>query len=122
MSQETKVWVPTDLLSEEEIAEARSRGEEKFKVDDFFGCGFAALSAEKGVDRLAQGAYHAYGARVGYQNERGEAMPEWETLPPPVRDAWRNATAAILNDSNPDGGLSLNVWGSDKPFSPQQRL
>lgn len=48
------------------------------------------------IDKLAQGAYAAYGASTGNKNFRGEEMPTWEALPDKIRAAWCAATESIV--------------------------
>ena len=47
------------------------------------------------LDDLALRAYTAYGASTGGVNFRGEPMPTWGALPEPIKQAWREASAAI---------------------------
>jgi hypothetical protein len=42
-------------------------------------------------------AYEAYGDRAGWKNYRGDAMPAWADLPPPIRLCWEAATTKIID-------------------------
>lgn len=47
--------------------------------------------------RLARIAYEAYAKVTGGKNFLGEPMPEWSSLPQPIRDAWDAATGAVID-------------------------
>jgi hypothetical protein len=47
-------------------------------------------------DQTAQRAYKAYGDSTGWVNFLGKPMPKWEDLPPAIQQAWRDATAAVV--------------------------
>lgn len=43
----------------------------------------------------ARVAYAAYGKRTDNKNFRGEEMPKFDELPETIREAWRDAAAAV---------------------------
>ena len=47
-------------------------------------------------DETAQAAYKAYGASTGWINFMGKPMPYWKDLPEAIQQAWRDATAAVV--------------------------
>jgi hypothetical protein len=47
-------------------------------------------------DETAKVAYAAYGASTGWVNFMGKPMPKWEDLPEKIQQAWRDATAAVV--------------------------
>jgi hypothetical protein len=49
-----------------------------------------------GPDETAQRAYHAYGVSTGGVNFLGKPMPQWRELTPAIQQAWRDATAAVV--------------------------
>ena len=48
------------------------------------------------IEKLAMGAYAAYGRSTGNKNFRGEPMPTWEALPESIREAWRAAVESVV--------------------------
>lgn len=44
---------------------------------------------------LAEVAYRAYGDWADWTNYAGNAMPAWEALPEPQRNAWAAAAGAV---------------------------
>ncbi len=42
----------------------------------------------------AEFAYRAYGAVTDFKNYQGLPMPEWDALPPKIREAWVAAAKA----------------------------
>jgi len=47
-------------------------------------------------DQTAQAAYAAYGDSTGWVNFLGKPMPKWAELPEKIQQAWRDATAAVV--------------------------
>ena len=47
-------------------------------------------------DQTAQVAYDAYGNSTGWVNFLGKPMPKWVDLPAAIQQAWRDATAAVV--------------------------
>lgn len=45
---------------------------------------------------LPERAYTAYGASAGWQNFRGEPMPEWQSLPEQTRKHWEAAVGEVV--------------------------
>jgi len=113
------------LLTEIEITEAQA--ENRMTVSNE-GYSSVAFPNDKGVDRLAQRAYHDYGAITGHKNYQGLPMPDWKDLTPTIRDAWKNAVASVLFHCRYDSlqlvakDDALVVKSSDKPFVPQGLL
>ncbi len=111
-------------LTVEEIAQAQADG--RFQVDENSFYGYAALRDNVAIDRLAQSAYHAYGAQTDYKNYQGNPMPEWTDLPQGIKSAWRNAVADILGNIGLDSGNiqpakpepQINLLLTTKPFNP----
>ena len=54
----------------------------------------AMATDELEITRLA---YRAYGDVVEWRNFRGDRMPDFDDLPPRIRDAWRAATLAAID-------------------------
>lgn len=50
------------------------------------------------IDRMLGGKelYAAYGESTGWKNFQGNAMPDWESLPGGIRQAWGAVAAAVL--------------------------
>ena len=108
------ICVSSGLLTHLEITELQSL--DRFRVKEN-GLGFGLCPEDKGIDRLAQAAYHDYGAVTNHLNYQGLPMPNWEDLTDKIRDAWRNATLSILINSYYDATTTLVP--TDKPFNPQ---
>lgn len=115
------IYICSGLLTELEISEAQA--EARFTVTAR-GLGFAKCPDQHAIDRLAQHAYHAYGATTDYKNFRGEPMPEWKDLPDQIRAAWRSAAADIvfnlgyLHNIGPTGDTEVSLPGSIREFRP----
>lgn len=48
------------------------------------------------LEHAARDAYESYGASVGWKNYRGDAMPAWNALPMPIKQAWGAAVKSTL--------------------------
>lgn len=115
------IQVSSGLLTNLEIAELRSI-ECFYVAEDGSGLGFGLCPEDKGIDRLAQSAYHNYGAVTNYQNYQGLPMPEWKELPDAIRNAWRNAILSVLINSGYDpiiSSIDTSLYPTNKNFEPQ---
>lgn len=108
------IFVSSGLLTHLEIAELQSL--DRFRVNED-GLGFGLCPEDKGIDRLAQAAYHDYGAVTNHLNYQGLPMPNWEDLTDKIRDAWRNATLSILINCGYDATTTLAP--TNKAFNPK---
>jgi len=52
------------------------------------------------IDDLARTAYTVYAEAVGGKNVRGEPMPEFDHLPPLIRNAWCAAMRAVILETS----------------------
>ena len=115
------IHVSSGLLTQLEIAELQSL-EQFYVAEDGSGLGFGLCPEDKGIDRLAQRAYHDYGAITDHLNYQGLPMPEWENLPDKIRNAWRNAVLSVLINCGYDPIISkieTDLASTDKEFRPQ---
>jgi hypothetical protein len=71
------------------VSAAKPRLEERRKA---LGYVIQGMSPEE----TAQRAYDAYGDSTGWVNFIGKQMPLWLDLPPKIQQAWRDATAAVV--------------------------
>lgn len=114
------IHVSSGLLTNLEITELQSL-KQFYAVEDGSGLGFGLCPEDKGIDRLAQRAYHDYGAVTNHLNYQGLPMPEWEELPDKIRNAWRNAALSILINCsyNPTiSNVATDLITTEKNFEP----
>ena len=57
---------------------------------------------QKTMQKIAQGAYHAYGQVTNFKNFQGNPMPDWEQLPEKIQEAWRAAVRYVYVITAPD--------------------
>ncbi len=115
------IHVSSGLLTYIEIAELQSLNQ-FYVAEDGLGLGFGLCPEDKGIDRLAQSAYHSYGAVTDYLNYQGLPMPEWKELPDTIRSAWRNAILSVLINCGYDPIVSIvdtSLVPTNKDFKPQ---
>ncbi len=62
------------------------------------------------IEALARAAYQAYGEVLDFKNYRGDRIPEWEQLPPKMRQAWCAAVlkGVEINETTKRVDLSLS--------------
>jgi hypothetical protein len=58
-------------------------------------------------------AYRAYGEHLGWKDGNGGAVPTFDALPPPMRDAWRAAMAKALDAQERDATPTVDA--ADRP-------
>lgn len=56
-----------------------------------------AMDTPIDLTEAAKIAYSAYGKTTDYKNYQGNPMPKFEDLPEAIRNAWINASAAVLS-------------------------
>jgi len=115
------IQVSSGLLTNLEITELRSI-DCFYVAEDGSGLGFGLCPEDKGIDRLAQSAYHNYGAVTNYLNYQGLPMPEWKDLPDTIRNAWRNAILSVLINCGYDpiiSNIDISLYPTSKKFEPK---
>ena len=55
------------------------------------------MTAPVDSEQLARLGYQAYGKTTDFKNYQGLPMPEWDQLPPRIREAWHAAALAIAS-------------------------
>lgn len=48
--------------------------------------------------KLAKKAYSQYGTTLKFQDELGQPIPNWESAPAKIKEAWTAATQSIHED------------------------
>ncbi|HEY9737476.1 MAG TPA: hypothetical protein V6D06_14380 [Trichocoleus sp.] len=112
------------LLTADEVAKAQAEG--RFtSPGEHLNFGYVAMEDEIAIDRLAQHAHFAFGNVPNPQTLQAEPAAYWLTLPPRIREAWRNAVRDVIFSLGIIDGIPQapapdlgGLWSGNRTFVP----